>query len=64
MHAHSDLGTEIRLQHCIFFGGGGAWGEISGNICQVNSSHFRVFFTGSNPVKNALFTGFESAEVL
>jgi len=26
---------------------------------QVNSSHFRGFFTGSDPVKNALFTGFE-----
>ena len=27
--------------------------------CQVNSSHFRGFFTGSDPVKNALFTGFD-----
>ena len=25
---------------------------------QVKSSHFRGFFTGSDPVKNALFTGF------
>ena len=27
--------------------------------CQVNSSHFRGFFTGSDLVKNALFTGFD-----
>ena len=27
--------------------------------CQVNSSHFRGFSKGSDPVKNALFTGFD-----
>ena len=39
------------------------FGEWRGDLWQYaaarNSSHFRGFFTGSDPVKNALFTGFD-----
>ena len=46
----------------VFFcwgGGGGWWGMWQRACsCQANS-HFTGFFTGSDPVKNALFTGFE-----
>ena len=49
----ASAGAEIRLQHCIYWGG---WQHACS--CQANS-HFTGFFTGSDPVKNALFTGIE-----
>ena len=41
-------GAEIRLQHCIFWGGGGIWQHA----CSYHAnSHFTGFFTGSDPWK-------------
>ena len=47
-------GAEIRLlQHCIFlFGGWGGYGNMHAAARQTPISQ------GSDPVKNALFTGF------
>ena len=50
----ASVSAEIRLQHFIYWGGG--WQHACS--CQANS-HFTGFFTGSDPVKNALFTGIE-----
>ena len=60
MHAFGFPVTQRQQSdfNIVFFcwGGGEIWQTCT---CQVNSSHFRGFFTGSDPVKNALFTGFE-----
>ena len=58
MHGFSLTRGQKSDFNIVFFVGAGR-GETSGNICEVNSSHFRGFFTGSDSVKNALFTGFE-----
>ena len=55
-------GAEIRLQHCIFCKGAkvGRGAADTATCMQLPGKlPFHRVFTGSYPVKNALFTGFE-----